>query len=95
MKLGLGLVALLFSLNSTAALSPYWDSVNQIGVAMSSSELSEKVSGKIVLVKNLGELMIEVNTEFCRATVELNAHIPTHPGPTTYTVKSISNVDCE
>ena len=86
---------LAISGSANAALSPYWDSVKQIEVVMNSPELSGKLIGTITVIKNLGDLKYEVNTELCTAQVVLEAHVPNHPGPTTYSLKSVENVDCE
>lgn len=91
----IALIAFLASSTSAlAALPPYWDSVKRIEVAMNSPAVAERVRGPIVSIWLSGELSYDIASVDCTARVLLQAHAPGRPGPTTYTVKSISRVAC-
>jgi hypothetical protein len=87
---------LLTSITSTAmaALPVYWDSVRRIEAAMN-SKVSAELQGPITSVKSLGDLRYELSTDFCAATITLEAHVPNNPGATSYSLKSIDKLVCE
>lgn len=101
MKYLLSAVALLVSAQSFAAVAPFYDSANKIKTVIESSKLGDKVSGHITIITYKGSNEFLVNTEFCEATVILEAEKPKSiggkivVGATTYKVKSVDKVTCE
>lgn len=86
----------LFSLATSAfgALSPYYDSIVQIETVLNSYPLSDVTAGPISKIESIGCNSYLVVAGNCRANVVLEALPSNGPGPTTYQVKSISNIQC-
>ncbi len=89
------LCILLFGTNSFAAVSPYWDSVIQVDAVVHSKAVADVLGTRITVIKSLGDLRFEVDSETCRATVTLSATGPNQAGPVSYTVASVTDRYCE
>ena len=91
----LALIAFLASSASAfAALPPYWDSVKRIEAVINSPVVAARLVGPIVSIRVAQGLTYDIASVNCTARVTLKAHPPGRPGPTTYTVQSVSRVVC-
>lgn len=95
-KLFLGAALFAFSVQAFGALPPYWDSVRKISTVLSSLELGERIYGdiKAVVAEDSNGFTYVVKTSECVARVTLDPHAPEHHGPTSYSIREVSNVAC-
>lgn len=93
---GLSILALgLFAQSSLAALPPYWNKVRQYQTVLDSQELKVKLNTLIESIRDLGDLRFEVNSGACVVTVTLEAEPTERPGPTNYSVQTVSEPNCD
>jgi hypothetical protein len=89
---------LMLGVSAEAALPPQWDQVKKFEAVLASHELIQDSQAGIV--KSITEVKENVfavafDKYSCTYLVTLAANRPSHPGPTTYTVKEISQPTCE
>jgi hypothetical protein len=96
MKFALLIAGLAVSTNALASLPPYYDSVRRIEAVLSAEELPKKFGmGPVESILALDGLAYRVTSGSCEIQVQLEAHAPNHPAPTTYTVKSVDSSRCQ
>ncbi|MGE0528680.1 MAG: hypothetical protein AB7G93_20355 [Bdellovibrionales bacterium] len=94
MKTSLIIAGLLFGVNSFAAVSPYYDSLEKIQAVLAVYPLSQATAGPITSIKHVEGLIYEVTAGNCVASVTLKAEAPNGPGKTTYSVEAITQPAC-
>jgi SepF-like predicted cell division protein (DUF552 family) len=74
---------LMFSVNSFAAVSPYWDSVNRIEKALEAA--GNVTISSVTSIVEVSDLKYEITSGFCIVTVQLTPVVSNHPSATQYT----------